>query len=165
MQTGMTLTVAGPAGHRIPRARTVLVLATIAALTVGGIAIAGGDAATQDPDLVRLIRFMAALKGGFALVALAGCFWRLARPAQSWRRFVYVAGPPLMTAGALGLWGLHDPGLFALSLHLGLFAVLAASLTDRDFVPDLPSRRHPCRKAKPGRPLGRGVPRLPGSDR
>ncbi len=145
MQTGMTAAVAGPAGHRMPHARTVLVLATIAALAVGGIAIAGGEAAGQDPDLVRLMRFMAALKGGFALVALAGCFWRLARPAQFWRRFVYVAGPPLMSAGALGLWALRDPGLFALALHLGLFAVLAASLTDRDFVPDLPLRRHPRR--------------------
>lgn len=145
MQTGMIAAVAGPAGHRMPHARTVLVLATIAALAAGGLSLAGGEAAARDPDLVRLMRFMAALKGGFALVALAGCFWRLARPAHSWRRLVYVAGPPLMIAGALGLWALRAPVPFALALHLGLFAVLAASLTDRDFVPDLPLRRRPRR--------------------
>jgi hypothetical protein len=38
------------------------------------------------------------------------------------------------------LWSLHDLGLAALGLHLGLFAVLAAALTDPAFLPD-PSRR------------------------
>ncbi|MEG9527770.1 MAG: hypothetical protein MIL41_18725, partial [Hyphomicrobiales bacterium] len=86
------------------------------------------------------IRFMALIKGGLALAAFAGCFWRLARPAAPWRMPVYVAGPPVMAAGAIGLWSLHDLGLAALGLHLGLFAVLAAALTDPAFLPD-PSRR------------------------
>ncbi|MGT2488102.1 hypothetical protein ACU4GA_23585 [Methylobacterium oryzae CBMB20] len=55
-----------------------------------------------------------------------------------WRSAVYVAGPPLMALGAAGLWSLRDPGLAALGLHLGLFAILAAALTDREALPDRP---------------------------
>jgi hypothetical protein len=95
--------------------------------------------------LVRVIRFMALVKGGFSLAAFVACFWRLARPAALWRTPVYVAGPPLMAAGAIGLWSLHDLGIAALGLDLGLLAMLAAALTDPDFLPDL-SRRRPRRR-------------------
>ncbi|XYD08946.1 hypothetical protein R1A27_29095 [Methylobacterium sp. NMS12] len=126
---------AGPATRGTPRARLLLAALTILALPLAFVAAARVPAAPVDPDLVRVIRFMALLKGGFALAALAGCFWRLGRPA-GWRSAVYVAGPPLMALGAAGLWSLHDPGLAALGLHLGLFAVLAAALTDREALPD-----------------------------
>ncbi|SEI10365.1 hypothetical protein SAMN02799636_05562 [Methylobacterium sp. 275MFSha3.1] len=126
---------AGPATRGAPRARLLLVALTTLALPLAFVAAAQVPAAPVDPDLVRVIRFMALLKGGFALVALAGCFWRLGRPA-GWRSAIYVAGPPLMVLGAAGLWSLRDPGLAALGLHLGLFAVLAAALTDREALPD-----------------------------
>ena len=90
-----------------------------------------------DPDLARVIRFMAVMKGVFALAAFAGCYWRLARPAAPWRIAIYVVAPPAMAGGALALFAFQDVALAAGSLHLGLFAVLAAALTDRDFVPDL----------------------------
>ncbi|SEP07999.1 hypothetical protein SAMN02799625_04600 [Methylobacterium sp. UNC300MFChir4.1] len=126
---------AGPATRGTPRARLLLAALTILALPLAFVAAARIPAAPVDPDLVRVIRFMALLKGGFALAALAGCFWRLGQPA-GWRSAVYVAGPPLMALGAGGLWSLRDPGLAALGLHLGLFAVLAAALTDREALPD-----------------------------
>jgi hypothetical protein len=88
-----------------------------------------------------VIRFMALIKGVFALAALAGCVWRLARPAAPWRTAIYVAGPPAMAAGALALGTLHGPGLAAAALHLGLFGVLAAALTDSEFLPDRPRLR------------------------
>ncbi|MGU3468388.1 hypothetical protein ACLBXO_26410 [Methylobacterium sp. C33D] len=126
---------AGRATRGAPPARLLLAALTILALPLAFVAAARVPAAPVDPDLVRVIRFMALLKGGFALAALAGCFWRLGRPA-GWRSVVYVAGPPLMALGAAGLWSLRDPGLAALGLHLGLFAVLAAALTDREALPD-----------------------------
>lgn len=125
----------GRATRGAPLARLLLAALTILALPLAFVAAARVPAAAIDPDLVRVIRFMALLKGGFALVALAGCFWRLGRPT-GWRSVVYVAGPPLMALGAAGLWSLRDPGLAALGLHLGLFAVLAAALTDREALPD-----------------------------
>lgn len=137
---------------RGPRtARALLALLTILALAGVWAAVARAPDTTIDPDLVRVIRFMALIKGGFALAALAGCAWRLARPAAPWRVPIYVAGPPLMAAGAIGLWSLHDPGIAALGLHLGLLAVLAAALTDPDFLPDRPRRGLWPGPAHPGR--------------
>ena len=113
--------------------RPVLVLSVAVALVAGTIGVVRAPVATIDPDLVRVIRCMALIKGGLALAALAACFWRLGRPAAGWRRFAYVAGPPSMLGGAVALWTLHGVGLAALGLHLGLFGVLAAGLTDPAF--------------------------------
>jgi hypothetical protein len=159
MQTGATTDIgamAPSAGGRVSRARWVLALATALAVAAGATVVAAGDGAAHDPDFVRLMRFMAAMKGGFALAALAACFWRLGRPAVAWRRVAYVAGPPLIGVGAAGLWALRDPGFFALGLHLGLFAVLAAALTDPDFVPDILPLHRTRRWMR--RPAGRAPP-------
>ncbi|MER2269397.1 hypothetical protein [Methylobacterium oxalidis] len=95
----------------------------------------GGAPSEIEPDLARLIRFMALLKGGFALAALLVCLWRLARPAAPWREAVYLAAPALMAGGAAALWQMQVVGPAALALHAGLFAFLAAALTDPDFFP------------------------------
>ncbi len=106
------------------------ILACSAVLAVGG-----PSTTALDPDLTRLMRFMAALKGGFALVALAACAWRLGRPAASWRKAVYVVGPGAMAAGALALWQGQAVGLATIGLHAGMFALLATALTDEAFIP------------------------------
>ncbi|MCJ2012746.1 hypothetical protein [Methylobacterium sp. J-076] len=117
-------------------ARAVLVALTALALVGAGAAVARAPAASVDPDLMRVVRFMAAMKGGFALAALAACFWRLARPAAPWRMAAYLAGPPAMAAGAVALWASLAPAAAAACLHLGLFTVVAAALTDPGFIPD-----------------------------
>lgn len=117
--------------------RTLLVLSTLAALALTAGLNATAPTTDVAPDLVRLLRFMALLKGVFALAALAACFWRLARPATLWREAVYVAGPGLMAAGAICLWHVQSPGIAATVLHLGLFALLAAALTDEALIPAL----------------------------
>ena len=136
MWTDMHLDAAAPAAGRMGPARLALVLLTAAAV-LGTAAVAlRAPAVPVDPDLARVIRFMAAIKGGFALAALAAGFWRLARPAAPWRTVVYVAGPPAMAGGALALGTFHSPALAAAVLHLGLLAMVAAALTDPDFLPD-----------------------------
>ena len=125
------------ASGRSRPARGVLCLLTAASILGAGIAAARPPGTAVDPDLVRVIRFMALMKGGFALAAFAGCVWRLARPAGPWRTPIYVVAPPLMAAGAIGLWSLQSLPIAAAGLHLGLLAVLAAALTDPDFFPDL----------------------------
>ena len=139
MWTDMHLDAAAPPARAVGRmgpARLALVLLTATAV-LGTAAMAVRVPATPvDPDLARVIRFMAAIKGGFALAALAAGFWRLARPAASWRTAVYVAGPPAMAGGAIALGTFHSPALAAAALHLGLLAAVAAALTDPDFLPD-----------------------------
>ena len=133
---GLPAATDGASGGSRP-ARGALCLLTALAVLGAAAACARAPDTTVDPDLVRVLRFMALIKGGFALAALAGCFWRLARPAGPWRTPIYVAGPPLMAAGAIGLWSVQGLQLAASGLHLGLLAVLAAALTDRAFLPDL----------------------------
>lgn len=123
--------------HASGRARGLLGLLTALAVLGAAAIAARGPGTVVDPDLVRVLRFMALMKGGFALAAFAGCFWRLARPAGPWRTPIYVVGPPLMVAGAIGLWSGQALPLAAACLHLGLLAVLAAALTDPAFLPDL----------------------------
>ncbi len=134
------------AGRRHP-ARIALLLLTAVALLGAGAAALRAPAATVDPDLVRVIRFMAAIKGGLALAAVAACFWRLARPAGPWRTAIYVAGPPAMAGASVALGALLSPALAAAALHLGLLAVVAAALTDRDFIPDMLLRRRAGRSS------------------
>ncbi len=117
----------------MPASRGLLALGTVLALAAAGLIVARAPATAIDPDLVRVIRAMAVIKGGFAAMALAACWWRLRQPASGWRGGAYVAGPALMAGGALALWSLQSVGAAALGLHLGLFGVLAAGLTDPAF--------------------------------
>ncbi|HEV7438496.1 MAG TPA: hypothetical protein VGN94_02560 [Methylobacterium sp.] len=113
--------------------RAILLLATVVALA-GASTL--GQPVEAEPDLVRLMRFMALIKGAFAAVALAACLWRLGRPVAGWwRAAAYGLAPALMAGGAAALWRLAWPGAASLGLHLGLLALLAAALTDRDFIP------------------------------
>ena len=125
---------------RVNGRRALLVLGTVAGIGVAAALGAGPTASETDPDLVRLLHFMALMKGVFALVAFAACYWRLARPAVAWREAVYVAGPGLMAAGAVCLWQLQAAGLSAAVLQIGMFALLAAGLTDEAFIPALRKR-------------------------
>lgn len=149
MQTAITTSPtvepvqAGLAVGARARRRALLLLLTVTALAPA--AILGAGEAGADPELVRLLRFMALLKGVFAVIALGTCWWRLARPAAAWRETVYVAGPGLMAGGAACLWQLQSAGLATIGLHLGMFALLAAALTDSAFIPAL--RPHAVRGA------------------
>ena len=113
--------------------RVLLVLATV--LAAGAVlAIDDGSAqAAVEADLARVLHFMAALKLALAACALGVSWWRLARPAEGWRGTAYIAGPPLAVGGGLLMLSLAHPGLAALGVHAGLFAVIAAALTDKDF--------------------------------
>ncbi|MCJ2093041.1 hypothetical protein MKK67_11100 [Methylobacterium sp. J-072] len=134
---GLSAATDRKSGRSRSAARGALCLLTALAVLGAGATSMRSPGTAVDPDLVRVIRFMALIKGGFALAAFAGCVWRLARPAAPWRTAIYVAGPPLMAAGAIGLWSVQGVPIAAAGLHLGLLAVLAAALTDPDFLPDL----------------------------
>ena len=133
--------IASGSAPRVGRDRTLLVLSTLAMLALAATLGSGAAASTVEPDLARLLRFMAVLKGVFAVVALVVCYWRLARPTAAWREIVFVGGPGLMAAGALCLWNIQSAGLATAGLHVGMFALLAAGLTDEAFIPALRRRR------------------------
>lgn len=135
MSSSLGLAAAAPRrAGLLPSDRLVLALATIAALALAAAMPATSPERSVDADLVLVIRAMAVIKGGMAALAVVACLWRLARPAAGWRRFAYGAGPPVMAAGAIALWRLEMLGIAALGLHVALFGVVAAALTDADFV-------------------------------
>ena len=84
---------AGRATRGAPPARLMLAALTVLALPLAWVAAGRSPAAAIDPDLVRVIRFMALIKGGFALAALAGCLWRAERPSQADRRVRLIGDP------------------------------------------------------------------------
>src|SRR6478672_13059483 len=93
------LLTAPAATARLPTAarwRIVLLAATGAALA-GSATL--GCPVELETDLVRLLRFMALMKGCFAIAALVICLWRLARPVSGWRGAIYGLAPALMFGG------------------------------------------------------------------
>ncbi|GJE57818.1 MULTISPECIES: hypothetical protein [Methylobacterium] len=129
---------AGKRGRIGPRG--LLLVVTASALALAVVLGPGTASSTVEPDLARLLRYMALLKGLFAGIAFSFGYWRLARPAALWREVVYVVGPGVMAGAALCLWQLQSAGLAAAGLHIGLFALVAAALTDRDFIAGLRRR-------------------------
>lgn len=128
------------AGPDWAKGRRWLLACTVAAMIAAGTLAALAPASGMDEDLARLLRFMALLKGTFAVVAFAGAWWRLARPAPVWREIVYIAGPGLMAGGSVALWQVGAVTFATVALHAGMVALLAAALTDPDFIPPRRSR-------------------------
>ena len=102
------------------RALLLIVVATSIAISLPSL---DSDApAIAGSDLTNLLRFMAALKGGLALVVLVAVFWRLAAPISLLRLAPYAIASGTMVAGPGLIWGMSHVGLGALLLHGGLFA-------------------------------------------
>lgn len=113
-------------GVRAP-VRTVIVAVVLVA-TVAGFAVgawSGPEAAIQaGPELVRLMRFMAALKAGLALLAVGAVVWRLRAPVVVGRFVAYAAAVAAMSAGPGLIWGMSDIVAGSALLHGGLLATV-----------------------------------------
>lgn len=126
-QTAARLTHGGRAQNLPLRQRLLLLLC--AAVATGGAALAAltlAPAPSGAPDLVRLLRFMGALKGAIVLGAASLVWWRLARPVASSLLVSYVAAVALAGVAAVWLWSQWQMGwgigLFYASLGALAFA-------------------------------------------
>ena len=122
--------IAGTATWRIVLIGGVALAVVLAEAVASGPFVPGVDA-----DLLRLMRAMALIKGGFAVVAAALCYWRLARPMPFWRASASVGGTWIMAAGAVAIWHMRYLGPASIGLHGAMFGLIFLSLTDRDFFP------------------------------
>ena len=122
-----------------------LARSAIAVIVAGavGLSFALGDApatsravADAGPELTRLLRFMAVIKGGFALGALSAVLWRLGSDVSPGRFVTYGACCAVMAAGPGLIWAMAHVGLGALLLHGGLVALLVLLWCD----PAIPAR-------------------------
>ncbi len=112
-----------------PGLRRVGLLAVIAAGLAAGFLATGGHATTtaighDGAALTRLMRFMAAIKGGIAIAASAAVLWRLGVAISLPWFAAYAAACAAMAAGPGLIWSMAHAGLGALLLHGGLFATI-----------------------------------------
>ncbi|GJG86074.1 hypothetical protein tb265_12550 [Gemmatimonadetes bacterium T265] len=122
--------------HATPWTTALVVGAVVAcvgaaALTAPGVAGRVG----ADPDLARLLRAMALVKGVLVALGAGAVGWRLRRPmpwpfAAAYLTLVWVAG------GATGvLWQLAGVGRAAVALHAAGALLVVLAWRDRAFVP------------------------------
>ncbi len=134
-------------------------LAVAVALAVAAAFVAGHDAASAravviaGPELTRLLRFMAVLKGVCAAGAVALVWWRSGYPATLRVTMSYVAACLLMAAGPGLIWSMAHVALGAVLFHAGLALLLLVCWTDRASTEDL--------LAGLGAPRARHGPKVP----
>jgi hypothetical protein len=103
-------------------ARSVLLLTVLLAAAVS-VGLAGVSAGI-DPDLVRLLRAMAAIKTMMAVAAAAAIWWRLGSPIGGVRLVAYGVAVASMASGPALIWSMVHLAVGAALLHGGLFASL-----------------------------------------
>lgn len=130
----------GSAGGTTGRAApwiTALVAAAGVSLALGLAATADGDTAraAADPDLTRLLRAMALVKGLLVAVGGAAVGWRLRRPTPVAFAAAYVALVGVAAAATGAVWQLAGVGRAAVALHAAGAVLLVLAWRDREFVP------------------------------
>ncbi len=119
--------------HPAHRAMTPMLLRAAlvvgCALSVAAVAIATDrpELLRSAPELARLLRGMALLKGVLALAAVAVLLWRFGQPIRTTVATGYLAGALLMTGSTALIWQLAALLPAATAFHLGLFTLLAVA--------------------------------------
>ena len=126
-----------------PYRRITLAFAVIAAaaagFAIGHDALSVRVAQAAGPDLVRLLRFMAAVKGVLALGAVAVAWWRLGYPASARLAMAAITACALMAAGCGVVWCMAHIVLGSALFYAGLLSLVALGYVDRDEVHDAAS--------------------------
>ncbi len=84
-----------------------------------------------DPELARLLRGMALIKGGIVLAAVCALMWRFGRPAPQRLAAAYLAGTWLAAGASMLIWQLTLIPWAALAFHAGELTLLVAAWRDR----------------------------------
>jgi hypothetical protein len=126
-------TTGAPARWTIPRPATALLaaFAAVGAALLASAPDAASTLATDDAELVMLLRFMAGVKAMLALTALAASVWRLGYPASPLLGAAYIVAPALMCAAPVVIWQVAHVALGAGLFHGGLALLLLALYADR----------------------------------
>ena len=119
-----------------------ILYAAVGAAGLAGFAagrLAGAETGGMEWQLVFLLRFMAIVKGGMILGALALAQWRLRRPISAPLAAAYALALAAMALAPGLIWSLAEIVPGAAAFHAGLFAYLL--LAWRDDAVQLPARR------------------------
>lgn len=101
----------------------LLVVSIVAGLAAGALADPAGVSHVE-PELVVLLRGMALIKAGMALLAFSLAWWRFGSPMSSQAAAGCVAGVGCLAAATILIWYLSFILAAAVVFHLGLFGLL-----------------------------------------
>lgn len=117
--------IASTAGRRAVVVAVVLVATALAA------ALARPQPALlADPELARLLRWMALLKAGIAAAAFALVWWRAGRAILPARLLAYALGTAILAAAAVMVWQLAVVAATSVVFHATLLALAVLALGD-----------------------------------
>ena len=126
-----------------PALIAAVLLAAVAAFALGH-EPAAHNAAPADADLARLLRFMAVIKAGMAVMASWLVDWRLRFAAPPRLATAYIAALALMVAGPGLIWSMTHIIVGAVLFHAGLLLLLALGWADGTGPVPAPGRRLPA---------------------
>lgn len=92
-----------------------------------------GDPASYlvaDPQLARLLRGMALIKGAIALAAAGALWWRLKWPISGRMAAAYLAGGSLLAGASMMVWQLTMIPLAAIGFHAVEISLLCVAWRD-----------------------------------
>jgi hypothetical protein len=103
-----------------------------------------------DPELVRLLRGMAAIKGGIVVLVLGLALWRMGWRVAPLPGALYSAGVAAMSGASVWIWQLSAIAPAAILFHAGIAALLVGALVDGGGpgVPDAKPRLTPDPNAR-----------------
>jgi hypothetical protein len=132
-----TLRTAQSPTQGLLRRELVLRLALIAGLiVVMGLAAAlaiPSAYSTAETELVRLLRRMALVKAGIAVVAVALVLWRLGQPVSPAAAFGYLLGVWALGGASVLIWHLSFIPAAALIFYAGVFGLLVLAWREGHF--------------------------------
>jgi hypothetical protein len=105
--------------------RLFLLAGLVAAMTVAATLANPSAYSAAEPELALLLRGMAVIKAGVALVALALSFWRFGQPVSTSAALGYSLGVWALGGATVLIWFLSFIPAAALLFHLGVFGLLA----------------------------------------
>ncbi len=113
--------------------RFVLLVGLVAVVVVAAVVRSPSAATVADAKLVSLLRGMALIKAGIALVAVALAAWRFGRPIPSAVAFGYLVGAWCLAGAAVLIWQLSFIPAAAVIFHVGMLGLLALAWREGRF--------------------------------
>lgn len=113
-----------------PTSRRSLFALALAFSAAAAFALSGSGAAQTEPELARLLQFMALVKGLLSVGLGALLIWRVGHPTAPRFNLAYLTCGAMLFASPGVIWNLQHVVAGALLFHGGLFLLLGAAALD-----------------------------------
>jgi hypothetical protein len=115
--------------------RAVLWVGLLAVMVLAAAVASRSAHSAVEPELVLLLRAMAVIKAGIALVAVALCLWRLGGPVSTSAAVGYLLGVWSLGGATVLIGFVSFIPAAAVIFHVALFGLLALAWREGRFAP------------------------------